>query len=392
MRPPAPAPSARSSARLTMSSATSSAPSADESTTIAPSATRRGLTARVLSLWSRARTSSSTRSGLISTPRAASSSWRRRARSSSDAVRKTLSSASGHTTVPTSRPSDTHDPSRQERTLRGDHLLAHPGVGRDLGHLGGDLGGADRLGHVAARDAHPVAVVSRLDADRLVAGQRRQRLGIGRRDPALLGQPGDRAVHGPGVEVGRPEPPGDRPRDRALARAGGPVDRHDHAASAPSATRSRAKRGYETATASKPRDRHALAAHEAGRRAEHRQAVVAGRARSPRRAPPPVPVTSNPSSRSTASAPMARSAATTVAMRSLSFTRSSAAPRTTVVPDANAPSRPDERQLVDHRRDLVRRDLGRPQALGARHDERRRRAPRRRPGPAPRARRPPSAA
>ena len=46
-------------------------------------------------------------------------------------------------------------------------------------------------------------------------------------------------------------------------------------------------------------------------------------------------------------------------MRSLSFTRSSAAPRTTVVARGERPEQPHQRQLVDHGRHLVRRDLGR---------------------------------
>src|SRR2546425_1390288 len=80
------------------------------STTIASSAERSGATVRVLSSSSRRRISASRSWRERFSPRAASSSSRRRARSAAEAVRKTLRSAFGSTTVPMSRPTITIRP------------------------------------------------------------------------------------------------------------------------------------------------------------------------------------------------------------------------------------------------------------------------------------------
>src|SRR5256886_13804415 len=80
------------------------------STRIASLAARSGATVRVLSSSSRRRISVSKSCRERFSPRAASSSSRRRARSEADAVRNTLRSAWGRTTVPISRPTITIRP------------------------------------------------------------------------------------------------------------------------------------------------------------------------------------------------------------------------------------------------------------------------------------------
>ena len=73
----------------------------------ASAAGRRGATARLRSRESRWRICSVSVTRSASTPRAARSRRRRRARTSGDASRKNLKRASGKTTVPMSRPSTT---------------------------------------------------------------------------------------------------------------------------------------------------------------------------------------------------------------------------------------------------------------------------------------------
>ena len=49
-------------------------------------------------------------------------------------------------------------------------------------------------------------------------------------NPVPVGEPGERSIHRAGVEVVESELPGDLARDRALPRAGQPVDGDDHVA------------------------------------------------------------------------------------------------------------------------------------------------------------------
>ena len=81
-------------------------------------------------------------------------------------------------------------------------------------------------------------------------------------------------------------------------------------------------------------DSHAFLRHEAGDGGEHRQAVVARRVDPPPRGRVGTPRTVKPSAVGVTRAPTDRSAVATVSMRSDSFARSSAAPRTRLVPRA----------------------------------------------------------
>ena len=86
-----------------------------------------------------------------------SSAARRRARSSGSAVRNTLTSASGATTVPMSRPSATQSPSPSSRRCCSTTGRAHGGLGRRPRRRLGHLRRADLLGHVAPVDQDPLA-------------------------------------------------------------------------------------------------------------------------------------------------------------------------------------------------------------------------------------------
>ena len=135
------------------------------STIVAPSAVVSGDAARPESAASRAAIDARTSS--IDTVRSAcaSSRWRRRARSSSEAVRNTFTAASGNTTEPMSRPSTTPPPcSATQARWRATSSTRTRRVGRDRRHGAGDLGTADLRRHVVAverghavvhRDASP---------------------------------------------------------------------------------------------------------------------------------------------------------------------------------------------------------------------------------------------
>ena len=122
-----------------------------------------------------------------------------------------MSSASGATTVPMSRPSATQSPLGDERALLVEQGGAHGGVGRPPRGLLGDLGRADRLADVLAVEQHAVA----LEADVQVAriARARQRHG---------------AVERPGVQVGEAERPRDGAGDGRLAGPRGTVDGDEH--------------------------------------------------------------------------------------------------------------------------------------------------------------------
>jgi hypothetical protein len=107
----------------------------------------------------------------------------------------------------------------QELALLRDEGAAHLLVRRDLRRGLRHLGVADGLGHVLAVRDHPIAQFEL------------QLLGSLRRRPAVPQQHQRRCpVHSPGIEVGEAERLGHRPRHGALARPGGPVDRHHHVA------------------------------------------------------------------------------------------------------------------------------------------------------------------
>ena len=202
----------------------------------APGAGSSGECPRVRSRSSRIVCSASTRPGS-----APSSAERRRARSVASAVRKTLTSASGATTVPISRPSATQPAAREQPPLLGDHRLADERVRGGPRRGLGDGGRADLLGHVAPVEQHPVA-----ELDPHVRGE------LGRLAPLRARRERHGPVHRSGVEVGEAELACERPCDRRFARSRGPVDRHHHRHGPASVETSSTKFGYDTAAASIP--------------------------------------------------------------------------------------------------------------------------------------------
>ena len=141
---------------------------------------------------------------------------RRRARSSGEAVRKTFTAASGATTEPMSRPSATQSPSRTISCCRRTSASRTPGSAATREAPARHVGGADRVGDVAAVEQDAVA-------ERIVdppRSPRRRRRGRGGER--------HRAVHRPRVQVREAEPLRDGAGDGGLAGPRGAVDGDDH--------------------------------------------------------------------------------------------------------------------------------------------------------------------
>ena len=105
------------------------------------------------------------------------------------------------------------------------HDLPHLGMPRDGRHGPVDLGLADRAVTSVVGDLDRAV---RAERHRVLGRERRERAAVVERDPVAEGEPGQRAVHRPGVEVAEAEPRGKGRRDRALAGARRAVDGHDH--------------------------------------------------------------------------------------------------------------------------------------------------------------------
>ena len=205
-----------------------------------------------------------------SAPMPGRSDIRRFARSSRSATRYTFTSASGATTVPMSRPSITTSPSRpscrcrSRITSRTGECRATTGTIRSM-----RVSRIDAVTSVPAIQTRP----SLVEGHRLGAGKVCERVGAPEVDAALHREPGERAVHRPGVEVAEAEPLGERARHSALAGAGRPVDRNDHRLT--TEFRSSKKPGKLIATVSAPSSSDAFPRREAGDGAEHRDSMVA---------------------------------------------------------------------------------------------------------------------
>ncbi len=242
------------------------------------------------------------------------------------------------------------------------HHLPHLGMARDDRDEPVDLGAPDRRGHVGAGDE---AAAVGVEVDRVLRGQPAEPRALVHRHAVAQRKPGQRPVHRARVEVSEAESLGEPARDGALAGPGGPVDRDDHALPAPpKAFRVRVAAVGITvvsgAGGSSPSDLrqqieesgegyrhrlraldpHAGARDDAGDRAEHCDPMVAARLDLPtrrpgRHAPHPEPVVARP--RSALRGRAARSV--TVSIRSVSFSRSSCAPRTRLSPRAIAATR-----------------------------------------------------
>ena len=122
----------------------------------------------------RARRARAGRPGPASTARR-SRAARRRARSASSATRKTLSGASGLTTVPMSRPSATYGPPAISSRWRATIAVAHARMDRDPRGGGRDLGRRGSPRSRPRRPARPLAVEGDLEPRSGHRGHRRRR-------------------------------------------------------------------------------------------------------------------------------------------------------------------------------------------------------------------------
>ena len=204
-----------------------------------------------------------------------------------------------------------------------------------------------------------------VEADRVLGRERGQLVGEVERDAAAPRQPGQRAVHRPRVEVAEAEPLGEyavrpcscRPlRARRWQRSSG-------GGALCSESRRSKKPGKLTAAASAP--------STSTPSRETRPAIAPSIAIrwSPRASnvPPPrirdgTPRTVNPSGVARMWAPRLRRPSTTASIRSVSFARSSAAPRSDAVAVGVHREQREERQLVDQQRHLGRADRRRRRA------------------------------
>ncbi len=216
-----------------------------------------GESARVASRSSRISCSAST----VCTS-APSSAARRRARSSGSAVRNTFSLGVGGDDG--ADIASLGDPVAvvQQPPLLGDHRRADGRLRGRFRRRLGDLGGADRLGHVAPVEHDPLG--GRLDPHVGATAD-----GC---SPRSKCRQGNAAVHGAGVEIRVAEPVGNGARDRRLPRSGRTIDRDTIRTPT-----GRCRRRILDMTRGRlhPDDFDALLRGESGNRAEQREPVVA---------------------------------------------------------------------------------------------------------------------
>ena len=194
------------------------------------------------------------------------------------------------------------------------------------------------------------------------------------REAALHREPGQRAVHRPGVEVAEAEPLGESPCDRALPCPCGAVNGDDHRLE--TELRRSKNPGKLIATAS------ASPISTPSRETSPATAASTAMRWSPfERIRPPVgrvgtPLTSKPSSRARMRTPSVRRPFVTVSIRSDSFRRSSPAPVTRLSPCATAAASANSGSSSTRQRHLLRADVA---SRSARRSARRgrRSAPRR---------------
>src|SRR5439155_8332302 len=174
------------------------------------------------------------------------------------------------------------------------HDLPHLAMSSDHWNEPVDLRLADRARDFVARDLDPAFGV---EGDRVLPCEPGERRAVVEPHSLLTSEPGQRAVHGPRVEMEEAEPASQCQGDSALAGACGSVDRDNHQAIltargeeglAQRALRRQALLSSELAEEREeagkarlddfgPDNLHALARREARDGAEHRQAMVAAR-------------------------------------------------------------------------------------------------------------------
>src|SRR5882672_7091658 len=222
----------------------------------------------------------------------------------------------------------------REGALDGNEPPTKPGMER---HPGGGLprlGGADRA--LDRKAVHRHAARAGRHSSALQHGQERRLNVEGNSVPER--EPGDGPVHGSRVDVQEPETLRNAAGSRALPRPRRPVDREDERLQRKRPRRRLRNPGSETRADSAPST--VTPSRAASPATMNAIAIRWSPAAStvPPRTRPAFPWIVHPSGCSSTSMPIARSPAATVATRSDSFTRSSSAPWTTVVPSANAAS------------------------------------------------------
>src|SRR5919201_1103176 len=216
-----------------------------------------------------------------------------------------------------------------ELALAGAHDFAHVRVTRDPRDEPVDPRLPDRRGHVGLVDPDAAVLVER---DRVVLGERAEALALAERNVVRHREPGQRPVHRAGVEVAVADPLRKPAGDRAFARSRRPVDGNDHRCVTDSS--SSKNPGKLTATAS------AFSISTPSLEVSPATAPSMAILWSPRVCTGPprgragTPRTRNPSSLAAIRTPTALSEFVTVSMRSVSLTRSSCAPSTTLTPRA----------------------------------------------------------
>ena len=191
-------------------------------------------------------------------------------------------SASGHTTVPMSRPSRTMSPSPASAALTQCERLPHARVCRHLRDSPRDLGATDGLAHItsAHMEARGLRLVRRLRNESGMCVATTPNASPSSSDtPSLERDQGDRPVHRAGVEIREAEPARHPQRDGALARTRRTVDGDDHR-SLPSPVNSchrSSERGVRHVDAGDVVHGHSLPRAKSGEGAHHGQTVVAAR-------------------------------------------------------------------------------------------------------------------
>src|SRR6266566_638557 len=216
----------------------------------------------------------------------------------------------------------------RELALTRAHDGSHLGMSRDHGHDAIDPGLADRGGNVRVVD--PDAALAK--RDRILLSKRPELLARAEVDVTHHRQPGQSSVHRAGIEVAVAKALSEPLGDRAFSRSGGPVNGNDHRCvtdsrssknpgklTATASASSISTPSFETAPATAPSIATLWSPLEA-------IAPPRGRAGTPR--------IRKPSSPAEMRTPSARSEFVTVSMRSVSLTRNSCAPLTTLTPRA----------------------------------------------------------
>ncbi len=228
-----------------------------ESISTASSALRSGATARVLSRWSRSRSSARVSAGSTVRPAARSSMTRRRARSSAVAVRKNFAAGAGEHHRADVAALDHHPARRAQPPLQVEQRRAHLGQRRDPGRAVGDLGRADVACEMSAPRRKTWLVPSSPSTTKAneissALGQARHARTVAPVDPLAACQQRERPVDGSGVEQRVAEALGEHLGGGRLAGAGGTIDCDHQSGRVLTHSRGTLPRAGETTRAHRP--------------------------------------------------------------------------------------------------------------------------------------------